>query len=290
MKVLGKCWYFNRPRLQLERSRRLHPNLSINVLSLLPAAFDRQVEVAARLGALAITPDIAQLDDVLATQAARWMDDAGLQSAALTHRAFGFADAAETEAACERLERSIEYAATIGANTIMMTTGGRGALNWGDAAKRFAEAIAPIAALARQAGIELGIEPTSHLYADASIAHRLSDCTALARLADISVVIDLFACWTDADIDAALSAAGPHIALVQVSDYVYGDRALPCRAVPGDGAIPLDRLIPAIVLAGFTGTFDLEIIGPRLQTEGVETGLKRAAETIGGILEKVGLS
>lgn len=265
MTVLGKCWYFSRPRLQLERSGRLHPNLSINVLSLLPAAFDRQVKVAARL-----------------------MGDAGLQAAALTHRAFGFADAAE--AACDRLERSIEYAVAIGANTIVMTTGRSGTLNWGDAAKRFAEAIAPIAALARQAGIKLGIEPTSHLYADVSIAHRLSDCTALARLADISVVIDLFACWTDADIDAALSAAGPHIALVQVSDYVYGDRALPCRAVPGDGAIPLDRLLPAIVSAGFTATFDLEIIGPRLQTGGIEIGLKRAATTIGALLEKAGLT
>ena len=253
-------------------------------------AFDRQVEAIARLGARAITPDIALLGDVTATQAARLIGDAGLQAAALTHRAFGFADAAETEAACERLERSIEFAAAIGAGNIVMTTGGRGALNWGDAAKRFAEAVAPCAAMARRAGITLGIEPTSHLYADASIAHRLSDCTALARLAEISVVIDLFACWTDADIDAAIAAAGPHTALVQVSDYVYGDRGLPCRAVPGDGAIQLDRLLPAIVSARFTGIFDLEIIGPRLQAEGVENGLKRAAATIGGLLEKAGLS
>ena len=104
------------------------------------------------------------------------------------------------------------------------------------------------------------------------------------------MVNDLFTCWTDADIDAAIAAAAPHTALVQVSDYVYGDRALPCRAVPGDGAIPLDRLLPAIVSAGYTGTFDLEIIGPRLQTEGIEIGLKRAAETIGALLEKAGLT
>ena len=286
----GRWWFSNPRRWSSERLRILHPNLSINLLSLAPAAFDRQLDVVARIGATAITPAVAQFDEVSAAQAARLIGDAGLQAAALTHRAFGFADAAETEAACDRLERSIEYAAAIGANTIVMTTGGRGTLSWGDAAKRFAEAIVPIAALARQAGIKLGIEPTSHLYADVSIAHRLSDCTALARLADISVVNDLFACWTDTDIDAAIAAAAPHTALVQVSDYVYGDRALPCRAVPGDGAIPLDRLLPAIVSAGYTGTFDLEIIGPRLQTEGVEIGLKRASVTIGALLEKAGLT
>ncbi len=263
----------------------MHPNISINVLSLAPAPFDNHVETVARLGARAITPDIAQLGDVSAAHAARLMKDAGLQPAALTHRAFGFGKATETQSARTRLGRSIEYALAIGAPTIVMTTGGRGSLSWGDAAIQFAEALAPCVAQAQSAGVKLGIEPTSHLYADASIAHSLRDCNALARRADIFVVIDLFACWTDSDIDEGIAAAGAHASLVQVSDYVYGDRGLPCRAVPCDGVMPLDRLLPAIVSAGFTGTFDLEIIGPRLQAEGIERGLKRAAESIGALLE-----
>lgn len=56
----------------------------------------------------------------------------------------------------------------------ILTTGGRGALDWNSAARAFAEAIAPCAEKARAAGIALGIEPTSHLYSDVSIAHRLS--------------------------------------------------------------------------------------------------------------------
>ncbi len=268
----------------------MHPNLSINVLSLAPATFDQQVEAVARIGARAITPDIGQLGDLSAAQTARLIGDAGLQAAALTHRAFGFGNAAETQAARDRLMASIDFAAQIGAPTIVMTTGKRGAFNWVDAANSFAEAIAPCAAQARQSGVQLAIEPTSHLYADASFVHSLRDCTTLAHQADISVVIDLFACWTDSDIEATIAAAASRGALVQVSDYVYGDRGLPCRAVPGDGVIPLDRLLPAIVSAGFTNFFDLEIIGPRLQAEGVESGLKRAAGTIGGLLEKAGLS
>jgi sugar phosphate isomerase/epimerase len=267
----------------------MHSHISINVLSLALAAFDQQVEAVARIGARAITPDIGQLGDVSSAQAARLIGDAGLHAAALTHRAFGFGDAAETQAARERLEQSIDFANAIGAPAIVMTTGGRGAFNWSDAAKRFAEGIAPCAATAHKAGIKLGIEPTSHLYADASIAHRLSDCTAIARQANISVVIDLFACWTDSNIDEAITAAAPIASLVQISDYVYGDRGLPCRAVPGDGAVPLERLIPAIVEAGFRGTFDLEIIGPRLEAEGAEIGLKRAADVIGRTLQMAGL-
>lgn len=165
-----------------------------------------------------------------------------------------------------------------------MTTGGRGPLSWHAAADRFANTVAPCVEAARAAGVDLGIEPTSHLYSDVSIAHRLADTVTLARKAHIGVMIDLFACWVDADIEKAIAAAAPISPVVQVADYVYGDRGLPCRAVPGDGAIPFERLVPVLVRSGFTGWFDLEIIGPRLQKEGEAQGLRRAADRIGALL------
>ena len=125
---------------------------------------------------------------------------------------------------------------------------------------------------------------------DIHTAHTLPDAVRLAEIAGIGVCIELHACWMEGNLRENLRRAVPLAGLVQASDYVLGDRTTPCRAVPGDGAIPLDRLLPAIVSAGYTGTFDLEIIGPRLQTEGIEIGLKRAAETIGALLEKAGLT
>ncbi len=265
----------------------MHPAISINTLCFAPAGLDNQIDAAARIGVRGVSPDLDQVLALGSAATARALCDAGLSVATLTHRAFGFTAPAGSEAARERLLRTIAIAGEIGAATVTMTTGGRGALNWAEASDRFAEAMAPCADAAQAAGIRLAIEPTSHLYADVSMAHRLADTAALARKAGIGVTIDLFACWTDADIEGAIAAAGPLTALVQVSDYVFGDRGLPCRAVPGDGAIPLDRLIPAIVRSGFTGWFDLEIIGPRLQAEGEETGLRRAADHIGHLLEIV---
>ena len=126
----------------------------------------------------------------------------------------------------------------------------------------------PCAEAAREAGIGLGIEPTTHLWADGSICHRLADTVAVAKMAGIAVMIDIFACWFDADIEAALAEAAPLSPLAQISDYVYGDRSIPCRAVPGDGAVPFERFVPLMVEAGFNGWWDLEVIGPRLQAEG----------------------
>jgi len=267
----------------------MHQAISINTLCFEPGSLDRHIDMAVRLGTQAISPAIEDVVAFGAPKAARLLRDTGLTVATLTHRAFSFATSAESVAACERLDRTIEIAAAIDASSITMTTGGRDGLMWPMATARFAEAIAPCAAHARDAGIKLAIEPTSHLYADVSIAHRLADTVTIARQADIALGIDIFACWFDSDIEEAIAAAGPIAALVQVSDHVAGDRGLPCRAVPGDGMVPLERLLPALIAGGFAGPFDLEIIGPRLAAEGHERGLQRAGAYIGAILIDAGL-
>lgn len=264
----------------------MHPNISINTLCFAPCELDEQIERVARIGVRAITPDLEQVTRLGEKRAMALLRDSGLEVAALTHRAFGFATPELVIAGHERLLRTIEVGAQISAPTIVMTTGGRGSLCWIDALARFAEAVAPCAHAAKEAGIRLAIEPTSHLYADASIAHRLADTVQISRAAGVAVAIDLFACWFDADIENAIAEAAPNTALVQVSDFIPGDRALPCRAIPGDGEIPLDRLLPAIVRGGYRGWFDLEVIGPRLQADGEETGLRRAVAKVTAILER----
>jgi sugar phosphate isomerase/epimerase len=262
--------------------------ISINTLCLEPAPFEAHVEAVARLGGPAIGPEREEVETCGAAQAARALRDAGLRVALLTHRAFGFATPESAKIQRERLNQTIDLAHRIGAPAICMTTGGRGDLSWTAAAARFADEIGPCADYARAAGVRLGIEPTSHLYVDASLAHRLSDLVTLARAADISLGIDLFACWFDSDLEEAIAAAGPLCAFVQVSDYVLGDRGLPCRAVPGDGAVPLDRIVRLILDTGYKGPFDIEVIGPRLVDEGREQGLRRAMSRVAEAIQRGG--
>lgn len=261
-------------------------DISINTLCLEPASLAEHVTCIARIGAGAISPGLEQVESFGAGRAARLFRDANLSVAVLTHRAFGFVTEVEAKKQRDRLMATIDMAHTINTRAVCMTSGSRGELSWLEAAQRFTSEIAPCADYARSAGIALGIEPTSHLYADVSMAHRLSDTVSLARAANICVGIDLFACWVDADIEAAIAAAGPICSFVQVSDYVSGDRALPCRAVPGDGALPLDYLIGLILATGYRGPFDLEIIGPRLLAEGCEAGLGRAISNLQQIIHR----
>ena len=79
----------------------------------------------------------------------------------------------------------------------------------------------------------------------------------------------------------------PRCRLVQVSDYVYGDRSMPCRAVPGDGAIPLKQILEWTLRAGYAGTFDLELIGPRIDAEGRIKAVRRSADRLDEILREL---
>jgi len=264
----------------------MNPIIAINTLCLEPERLAAQADFVAKLGADAISPGQEQLAEIGASQAARLFRDAGLTVALVTHRAFGFDAPTAAAKQRDRLSATIDLAHSVGARAVCMTSGPRGEWSWLEASQRFAEGISPCVAQAAAAGVMLGLEPTSHLYADASIAHRLSDAVALARAAGISVGIDLFACWADADIEAAIAAAGPLCAFVQVSDYVLGDRGLPCRAIPGDGAVPLEHLLHLILATGYRGPFDLEIIGPRLETAGREAGLRRAVAYLQRAIDK----
>ncbi|BBX15657.1 xylose isomerase [Mycolicibacterium duvalii] len=185
------------------------------------------------------------------------------------------------------LMRVIDSAAAAGARVVYMLTGGRGDLTWEQAAARFCEAVAPCVEHAQRAGVALAIENASSLYADIHIAHTLADTVALAEQAGVGVCIDLFHCWAEADLAALFARAMPRTEMIQLSDYVLGDRALPARAVPGDGAIPLEALIAQAVSLGYRHGFDLELIGPRIDAEGRLTAARRACEVASGILERV---
>ncbi|PNU04208.1 sugar phosphate isomerase/epimerase family protein [Novosphingobium guangzhouense] len=186
------------------------------------------------------------------------------------------------------LLHTIEIAAEVGAPAIYLLTGGRGALSWEAAALRFADLLAPCRDAAQQAGVALLVENASPLNADIHMAHTLPDAAQLAGIGGIGLCIDLHACWTEADLRGKLAQAMPLTGLVQVSDYVPGDRSTPCRAVPGDGAIPLERILRDTLDLGYTGLFDLELVGPRIEAEGPREACARAARYLSDLLDRLG--
>lgn len=196
--------------------------------------------------------------------------------------------AGDTGEASLRLHEAIDAAALLGAPQIYIVTGGRGTLDWEGAAARLADLIAPCRELAAKRGVRLLVENANPFNADIHIAHTIDDTVRLAWIAGIGVCLDLGACWHEADLKAKFARAMPLTHLVQVSDYVLGDRSTPSRAVPGDGAVPLEQQIGWLLDAGYQGMFDLELVGPRIAEEGAASASRRAGENLSDILIRLG--
>lgn len=194
----------------------------------------------------------------------------------------------DTDSATENLLAAIDIAAQLEATVIYLLTGGRGSLTWEQAAAAFARIVDPCRANAAAAGVTLLVENASAFNADIHIAHTLHDTITLAELAGIGVCIDIHPCWVEAGLRGLIERAMPLTGLVQVSDYVLGDRTAPCRAVPGDGAIPLERILGEVLATGYRGVFDLELVGPRIAAEGARAATLRAAQRLSQILTGLG--
>ena len=77
------------------------------------------------------------------------------------------------------------------------------------------------------------------------------------------------------------------IRVVQISDFKVGTIASSQRLVPGDGDIPLARIIGDLIAAGYDGSFELELIGDAILNEGYDRAIPRAVGALDALLASV---
>ena len=135
--------------------------------------------------------------------------------------------------------------------------------------------------------MRLAIEPTNPLRTDVSFVFTLRDAADLARADGIDLVLDVYSCWYERDLDAVVRDNIDLLALVQISDFVIGTLDTPNRAVIGDGDIPLERLMGMVIEAGYDGSFDLEFLGPRIEKEGYVSAIRRSVDRASAILDRL---
>ena len=96
---------------------------------------------------------------------------------------------------------------------------------------------------ARRAASTFAIEHTNSLRVDVGFVHTLRDAIDLARRLDVGVCMELNACWAERGLAATIRDGIDRIRLVQVSDFKVGTVASSQRLVPGDGDIPIERIL-----------------------------------------------
>ncbi|HET9727783.1 MAG TPA: sugar phosphate isomerase/epimerase [Acidimicrobiia bacterium] len=184
----------------------------------------------------------------------------------------------------ERVVQSIECAATLAVPLIVFTTGPFAPLRWTEAADAFEAALAPVLAEARRRNIAFAIEHTNSLRVDVGFVHTLRDALDLADRLDVGVCLEMNACWAERDLDDTIRRGVDRVSLVQVSDFKVGTIASSQRLVPGDGDIPLRRLLETLLAAGYRGVFELELIGDAIKQEGYDAAVPRAIAALRALL------
>jgi sugar phosphate isomerase/epimerase len=159
-------------------------------------------------------------------------------------------------------------------------------LSWEDSADAFLRAVRPAAEYATAYGVPLLLEPSLPLFADLHFLHTLRDTIDVAAAAGLGVCFETNASWAERDLRRSIEAAGPTLGLVQVSDYVPAWRSTD-RATPGDGVVPLERILAWILETGYAGTFDLELWGDAYGDD--LDAVRRGADHIGALLDRLGV-
>ena len=189
----------------------------------------------------------------------------------------------------ERVRRALDAAGALGAECVVFTTGPAGRLTWEQAEDALADALGPSLEEANERGVPFALEHTNSLRVDVGFVHSLRDIVDVAERLGSGVCMEVNACWAERDLPATIAAVADALRLVQVSDFAVGTLSTPNRLVPGDGDIPLERIVGQVLAAGYGGCFDLELIGPRIEEEGYERACTRSIDYLTELLTKLGV-
>lgn len=269
---------------------RIHPRLSVNQASMLGWPLERDLDLFAALGVRDVSLLLRKLEATGDVAAA--IDRVNAAGLAVDNLAVGpcfdLPRPAQWPEGRGRLRDCLRVADALGSRCVVVTTGGPGDLGWEGAADALEEAISPVVAEARSAGREIAVENTNGLRLDISFATTLRDTVDLARRLGLGVCMEVNNTWSERGLRETIRGGADVLRMVQVNDFVVGTLQTPDRAVPGDGDIPLRRLLGWLLEAGYRGFFELEVVGPRIEAEGYESAIRRSLDVLGRMLEDLG--
>lgn len=265
----------------------MHPRVSINTLSSFNWPLVRDLALLAELGVRHFGFPMLKIDaDVPAGVAA--IRASGINVASVAASA-SHSSLREPDAALAALKPAIDTASTLGSPLCYFTSGTSPADTSTDAlCEALAVALQPARAYAAERGVRLAIENNSVTTRHMGFVHTIRDAIQLAEEADIHICLELQNCWVERGLAGLFRKHAGLFGVVQVSDYRVGEEVRLNRRVPGDGSIPLVWLIEQLLEAGYTGLFEIEVLGPHIESEGYPSAIRRSAEWLSNLLERCG--
>lgn len=241
--------------------------LAIHTITTRPWSLEQCLDGYRRAGVPALTVWRQAIAGLGAKRAGTLIRRSGMAVAALCRGGFfpAFASAARA-AALEDNRRAIDEAAAIGAPQLVLVCGAVPGMALHDARAQIRDGLAAIEPHARANRVRLAIEPLHPLYAaDRSAVNTMAQAAVLcAQLASpwIGIAVDVYHCWWDDGLEAAIRAAGAARTLsgFHLCDWRVETRdPLNDRGLMGEGCIDLPLIRGWMDGAGFAGWHEVEI-------------------------------
>jgi len=264
------------------------PRVGLNSLSSAGWTLPQDLVLYERLGVRRAGLFVDKLEAAGLDTAVGLVQATGLHVDHVFTRGIPLADRAAWAGERRRLLEAVDLAVALEAPLLTVTTGPAGPLEWEAAAGACGEALGGVIEAAAGRGLRVAVEQTLPIRPEVGFVHSFAETVVLARRLGAVAVLEANYAFAERGLGASLAEAGPLLGLVQLSDLVPPSTVVPDRAVPGDGVIPLGRIISQVSAAGYDGPFELELLGPRIEAEGYEMACRRAVARLSQMLAAAG--
>lgn len=262
---------------------------AISQISSLGWGFERDVAHYAAVGARAITVVHGKLRAHGVEAGRKLLASSGLEVAAYASLGpFPLHERGRWEAELESCRREIGIAAELGAPLVEMLTGSGRGHPYDETEAAFLAFLERLLPIAERAGVVLAFENNHALRVDLGFIHQLHDALDLAEKVGsprLRVCAELNNAWMERFLYRDLAERSQLIGIVQVNDFAEGTLATPERVPPGDGIIPLRRILGALARSGYSGFLELELVGPEIERMGYEAAIRRSMAFLDSLQE-----
>jgi sugar phosphate isomerase/epimerase len=165
---------------------------------------------------------------------------------------------------------ALRLAAKISAGCLVIYPGGRNNHTFKHAGRLFKMALEELLPLAEAAEVPLAIEPI-HAACAADWTF-LTDLRSVISLLDefrspfLKLAYDTYHWPLEASDRELLVEAVPHLGIVHLADRRLPPTSDQDRCPLGYGQLPLGEIIGTLLEAGYTGAFDVKLMGPEIET------------------------
>lgn len=234
--------------------------------------FRQSLDCLARNGVTMTAVWKPKLDAIGTEQGAAILRDSGVEAISLC--AGGFLTepgSAAQKAALDENRRWLDQAATIGAKSLVVITGGlpNGSRNISAARSRALNLLADLLPHAREVGVKIALEPLHPIVCGyRSVISTLREANdwldAIGAGDELGIAFDSYALWWEPNLEAEIVRAGKRIINFHCSDWLRNTTDVRLdRGMLGDGPIDNRRILGWIDGTGFDGPIEVEIFSSR---------------------------